>query len=127
MNDDEVGSALGARPTAGSKLIVLFITSQDVNGTEIDQEYWLDAALKELARLFGGATAFPPSTGAWADTDGSLMLEDTIVIFCLADPARVTVSSMKELGAFLRRFGREANQGEVGVVIGNKYHPIVDY
>ncbi len=34
---------------------------------------------------------------------------------------------VKELRAFLRRMGRDANQGEVGIVIDGTYIGIVDY
>jgi hypothetical protein len=34
---------------------------------------------------------------------------------------------LSELGEFARRLGRETNQGEVGLIVGDRYHPIVDY
>ena len=32
-----------------------------------------------------------------------------------------------ELGRFCRRMGRETNQGEIGLVIGDEYFAITDY
>ena len=34
---------------------------------------------------------------------------------------------LDELGDFCRRMGRETNQGEVGLIIGNEYIAITDF
>ena len=43
-----------------SVLVVLFVPSKEQDGeADIDQDYWVDEALKMFGRVFGGATAYP--------------------------------------------------------------------
>jgi hypothetical protein len=53
---------LGATKAA-STLPVLFIPSRDRHDRAIDQEHWVEEALRVLGTLFGGATAFPQGKG----------------------------------------------------------------
>lgn len=127
MDAGEIRTALGAGPPSGTSPIVIFIPSVDVAGEPVDQEHWRDAALNELARLFRGATALPPGRGAWRADDGTIILEDTAVVFSVADPDDVTTPNLQALGQFARLLGREANQGEVGLIVSGRYHPITDF
>jgi hypothetical protein len=52
---------------AESTLLVLFIPSVDRFSQPIDQEVWVDQALKVLGECFGGATAYPQGRGVWRD------------------------------------------------------------
>ena len=68
-----------------------------------------------LGRLFRGATAFPPGKGVWRDdTKGRTFKMDL-------------QKNLPELRTFLHRFGREANQGEVGLIISGDYYGISEY
>lgn len=127
MEADAIRNALGAGPPSGTYPVAMFIPSVDRSGEPIDQPNWRDAALEVLARMFRGATALPPGRGAWRDEDGTILLEDTAVVFSIADPEEVTEEHVSELGRFARRLGRETRQGEVGLIVGDHYHPIVDY
>lgn len=106
-------------------LVVLFIPSVERDGTtSVNQDYWVTEALRIFGRLYGGATAFPRARGVWRDDEmGAELVEDEpVIIHCyttpddLNDPERLT-----QLGSFCRRMGREARQGEVGLVIGDEY------
>ena len=44
-----------------------------------------------------------------------------------ADPAALTDTARSRPRAFLHRLGRETNQGEVGIVIGDKYYGITEF
>jgi hypothetical protein len=45
------------------------------------------------------------------------------VIHCYTTPKDAqSPAKLKKLGDFCRRMGRETNQGEVGVVIGDEYY-----
>lgn len=112
-------------------LVVLFVPSVERDGvTPIDQEQWVDAALETLGQLFGGATAFPRAKGVWRDDEreGVLIKDETVVLHCytsssdICDPVRVA-----RLGSFCRRMGREARQGEIGLVIGDEYLAFRDF
>lgn len=81
----------------------------------------------ERAERLRGATALPPGRGIWRRGDGELIVEDTAVVFCVADPNVVTPESMRSLGNFARVMGKETNQGEVGIIVGGRYNPITDF
>ena len=109
----------------GSAQVTIFIPSVDRDGKKIDQGLWRDEALRVLGKLFRGATAFPPGKGVWRDDarGGALLFDDTVLVTSYADPA-VLEGALPPLRHFLHRLGREANQGEVGLVVGGEYYSI---
>ena len=122
---------LGIQAGRRAVLVVLFIPSVERDGvTPIDQEYWVTAAIDTFGRLYGGATAFPRAKGVWRDDDkgGVLIKDEPVVIHCYTTPADLTDSDrLGQLGSFCRRMGREANQGEIGLVIGDEYLAVRDF
>ena len=113
----------------GTSLVVLFVPSKDRDGQPIDQEYWVDEVLRTLGRLFRGATAYPRGKGVWRDDQrgGALLTEETVIVFSYAASPDLTVETLTDLYRTLSRMGREAKQGEIGVVIDGKYYGITDY
>lgn len=111
--------------------MVLFVASLERDGTtSIDQERWVDSALELFGRVFGGATAYPKAKGIWRDDErgGSLVKDEPVVIHCYTTPDDIQDSSnLAELGGFCRKMGREANQGEVGLVVGDEYFAIRNF
>ena len=124
-----IREALGAENASGTVIFVLFVPTVDRHETPIDHEYWRDEALRVLGRLFRGATAYPKGRGVWRDDErgGTLVFGDTSIVQCWAEPSAVTPEALLELRAFLHRMGREARQGEVGVVVDNAYLPIRNF
>ena len=57
----------------------------------------------------------------WRDDErgGKVRYEEPTVVTCYADPTTMTDAARSRLRAFLHRLGREANQGEVGIVVGD--------
>ena len=53
---------------------------------------------------------------------GELLYEPTVMILCYANPKDMTSRALTDLRRFLLRLGREARQGEVGVVIDGSYY-----
>jgi hypothetical protein len=106
-------------------LLVLFVPSADREGRAVaEQVYWADEALRVLGTLFGGATAYPRARGVWRDDEaaGALVFDEPVVVHCYTTPEDVEdESKLEELARFCRRMGRETNQGEVGLVIGDEY------
>jgi hypothetical protein len=113
----------------GTSLIVVFVPSQDRTGQPINQEYWVDEVLTTLGRLFRGATAYPRGRGVWRDDarGGVLLKEEPVIVFSYVAEDALTAAALAELYRTLSRLGRQANQGEIGVVIDGKYYGITDY
>jgi hypothetical protein len=68
--------------------------------------------------------------GVWRDDErgGVLVKDHPVVIHCYTTPADVSdPDRLKQLGNFCRRLGREARQGEVGLVIGDEYLAFRDF
>ena len=132
----EIHDLLLAHGNAGkSVLMVLFVPSVERDGeTPIDQDYWVNEALETLGRLFGGATAFPKAEGVWRDDDrgGVLVHDQPVILHCYAAeddlaPEEEGQDRLAELGRFCKRMGREAKQGEVGLVVDNHYIAFTDF
>jgi len=114
---------------AGTSLVVVFVPSKDREGQPIDQDLWVDEVLTTLGRLFRGATAYPRGRGVWRDDErgGTLLTEEPVIVFSYVAEEALTVETLTELYRTLSRMGREANQGEIGVVIDGKYYGITEY
>jgi hypothetical protein len=114
-----------------SVLVVLFVPSVERDGkTPIDQYRWVDAALEMFGRTFGGATAYPKATGIWRDDEkgGALVKDEPVVVHCYTTPLDIEdAGNLAALGSFCRKMGRDAHQGEVGLVIGDEYFAIRDF
>jgi hypothetical protein len=112
-------------------LVVLFVPSVERDGiTPVDQQRWVDASLEMFGRVFGGATAYPKAKGIWRDDvrGGVLIRDEPVVIHCYTTAKDIQdESNLAELGSFCRRMGREAGQGEIGLVIGDEYFAIRDF
>ncbi len=112
-------------------LVVLFVPSVERDGiTTIHQEHWVEEALETLGQLYGGATAVPQAQGVWCDDEmgGILVKDQPVVIHCYTTPADIADSDrLSRLGSFCRRMGREAHQGEIGLVIGDEYLAFRDF
>jgi hypothetical protein len=83
-----------------------------------------------FGRVFGGATAYPRARGIWRDDERgrALVRDEPVVVHCYTTPAEIEDSTkLAELGSFCRRMGRDARQGEVGLVIGDEYFAIRDF
>jgi hypothetical protein len=112
-------------------LVVLFVPSVERDGTTpIDQDRWVDAALEMFGRVFGGANAYPKAKGVWRDDEryGALVKDEPVVVHCYTTPADIEESrNLGELGRFCRAMGRDARQGEVGLVIGDEYFAMREF
>ena len=112
-------------------LVVLFVPSLERDGTTaIDQPRWVDSALEMFGRVFGGATAYPKAKGIWRDDEkgGTLVKDEPVVVHCYTTPVDIEDGrNLAELGSFCRRMGREARQGEIGLVVGDEYFAIQDF
>ena len=131
MNDPSVNpqEVFRSQLPVGTSLIVIFVPNRDRDAQPIDQEYWVDEILTVLGRLFRGATAYPRGRGIWRDDErgGTLLQEEPVIVFSYVAEADPTTTALSELYRTLSRMGRQANQGEIGVVIDGKYYGITEY
>jgi len=80
--------------------------------------------------VFGGATAYPRAKGIWRDDErgGVLVKDEPVIIHCYTTPDDIQDSgNLAELGSFCRSMGRDANQGEVGLVVGDEYFALRNF
>jgi hypothetical protein len=112
-------------------LVVLFVPSVERDGTShVDQQSWVTSSLEMFGRVFGGATAYPKARGVWRDDErgGALVMDEPVVVHCYTTPAEIQDdSNLAMVGAFCRKMGREARQGEIGLVVGDEYFAIRDF
>jgi hypothetical protein len=112
-------------------LVVLFVPSVQRDGlTPIDQPGWVDSSLEMFGGVFGGATAYPKARGIWRDDErgGALIKDEPVVVHCYTTPGDIQDDhNLAELGSFCRKMGREARQGEIGLVVGDEYFAIREF
>ncbi|MEM6560424.1 MAG: hypothetical protein AAF656_02390 [Planctomycetota bacterium] len=113
--------AFGASRAAAT-LLVLFVPSHQRDGTEADQDRWVEETLRALGTLLGGATAYPKGRGVWRDDDqgGALLFDTPVVVQCYTSED-VLLEKADALREFLVRMGREMRQGSIGFVIDNEF------
>lgn len=93
----------------------------------------MDAALEALEMfggVFGGATAYPKAKGVWRDDEreGALIKDEPVVVHCYTTPADIEdKDNLADLGRFCRQRGREAKQGEIGLLVGDEYFAIREF
>jgi hypothetical protein len=69
-----------------------------------------------------------PDGGRRTAPTTALVRDEPVIVHCYTTPADIQeAGNLADLGAFCRRMGREANQGEVGLVIGDEYFAIRDF
>jgi len=125
------GGGISLRGGRKRVLVVLFVPSVERDGTAaIDQDRWVNEALETLGQTFGGATAYPKARGIWRDDDegGALVRDEPVIVHCYTTPKDIhRAENLEALGAFCRKMGRDARQGEIGLVIGDEYFAIRDF
>jgi len=108
--------------------VYVFVPSLTRDGEPIDHEAWRGKALHEMASIFGGATAMEGS-GAWRDDDrgGEVKVERISTVSSLMAESDWNEEKVSRLARFLHQMGREANQGEIGLVVDGQYFPIREF
>ncbi|MGL6073712.1 MAG: hypothetical protein ACRC8S_06070 [Fimbriiglobus sp.] len=106
-----------------STSLVIFIPSKDRDEKPLDQKSAVLYVLDQLAKLYGGATAFPPGNGTYLDENNTIMRDETVVINSYSNPQDFNKSST-ELRALLHWIGRTMNQKAVGFVVNGVYREI---
>jgi len=121
--------ALGANQPLGTVHLMIFVPSVDREGKKLKGRSWTRPTLEVLGELFRGATAYPRGLGVWRDdrAGGKLVFDDTTIVFSYVAPDDLTRETLATLRSYLHRMGREANQGEIGLVLDGHYIGITEY
>jgi hypothetical protein len=112
----------------GTVHLMVFVPSVDRRGKRLRKD-WTRPTLDAIGRLFRGATAYPRGLGVWRDDEagGRLVYDKTTIVFSYIEPRLLTPAALAELRHFLHRMGREAEQGEIGLVVDGCYIGITAY
>ena len=72
----DIAKTFGASEVRTQRFAI-YIPNKDKNGKAIAQQRWIEAALRLLSEICGGATAMPPVRGAWLNKETDhLIIED---------------------------------------------------
>ena len=122
----DIIAAFGGTNDYGQRFAI-YVPNKDRNGAPLDQAPWIDAALRLLTDIAGGATAMPPVTGAWRNPQtGQLVIEEPVVVYAYVKPAPF-VARLPDPAAFVRRMGRETNQGAIALEFDGNFFTVEDF
>ena len=120
--------ALGAQSGAAIQCITLYIPDRDREGRELGtQRKWVLEAIEILSKLNGGATAMPPSEGAWLNEEGRIIGDRPVVVYSYLKDIPQFIAALPIIRELLHRMGRETNQGEVAFEFNNEFYRITTY
>jgi len=116
--ESQLAAELGSAEAVYSEKVTLFIAHKDRNGVDLPNvEFWIQEAEGALSRLGGGATSLQ-ARGVWRDEHDEPLYEMTTLVYSYAPPKAI-LDNVSHLRAFLHRYGREANQGAVALLLEN--------
>jgi hypothetical protein len=122
----DIVAAFGGIADYGQRFAI-YIPNKDRDGLAVPQHDWIAETLKLLSEIAGGATAMPPVTGAWRNPQtGTLIIEEPVVVYAYIKPENF-VRRIPELAAFIRRMGRETNQGAIALEFDGDFFTVEDF
>ncbi len=79
----DLGVELGATEAASTQRLSLYVPNKDRNGRKVlNYERWVTEARTLLSLIGRGATALPPADGTWENDKGTLIWEQTRIVYC---------------------------------------------
>lgn len=107
---------LRASAAASVQKLSIYIPNKDKNNQVVHKsEDWIDAAVELLTDINGGSTRMPLARGTWLRRGGHVIKEDTTVVYSYIEDPDEFERRIKEITAFLHRFGKATNQDSVMV------------
>jgi hypothetical protein len=118
----ELQRLLGAYGDTKDRYVCVFVPSLTRDGSSIDHEFWRSETVRVLSRLFGGATSVH-AYGGWLDAEmGDKVKEESVsLVVSFFSSDELSKDAVLELKRFVHRMGREAQQGEIGILLGNRF------
>ena len=112
----DLGAYLEATEEVRTQRFTIYIPDRDRANQPIENiEDWIAACMGLLTRINGGCTRLPNASGEWLSDEGVTVKEQTALIYSFFGDASVFVGHLNKIRAFIHRFGKETNQGEVMV------------
>ena len=122
--DIDIAKEFGAEEIIATQRLTLYLPNKDKDDNEVKNlDKWIKEARELLSRIGGGSTAYPPADGTWVTETGTLLWEQTKIVYSFVFPDKF-LANIKNLKEFLQRFGRETNQGEVVVEFDGRFYRI---
>ncbi|WP_437986613.1 hypothetical protein [Sorangium sp. So ce117] len=116
--ESQLAAQLGSVGVAYTEKVTLFIAHKDRDGADLSNVvFWIQEAERALSYVGGGATSLQ-ARGAWLGERDTPLYENTTLVYSYAPPAAI-LENVPRLRDFLHRYGREANQGEVALLLEN--------
>lgn len=126
VTEIDIVAAFGAKPIHGERFAI-YVPNKDKEGKSFDQKPWIEQALELLSEVGGGASAMPPLTGAWLNSEtGKLIFEEPVVVYSYIRPDDF-VKKLKTLVGFVKRLGRETDQGEIAIEWDGEFFTVDDF
>lgn len=116
---------------ADQDIVIVMVPSHDRKNKELsttETAEWASNAMRLLADLYGGATAFETYKGIFKTDEGHYLLDKPRSIESLArvddihDPVR-----LNQLVGFAKRMGKALDQDTIMLIFGNVAYYIQDY
>lgn len=115
---------LGAEPGVSVQCFTAYVPNKDQADKETGtQRKWVLDLIRLLSEINGGATAIPVE-GGWVSDEGTIILEDPVVVYSYVANPDEFYSKLSTLREFLHRMGRETNQGEIAFEFDNQFFRI---
>lgn len=117
-----IGALFGATNVYGASKITIYLANKDRHNNPVKNiETYISTGMSLLADINGGVTRLPWAEGMWFESDEDDIVADgmdssrdeTTLIYSFIRNPQAFVRRSKELRAFLHKYGRETNQGEV--------------
>jgi hypothetical protein len=122
------GTALGASITDRNWLVQIYLPQRDMHGRPVETHaQWVRRAETLFGKLFGGATRPPDCNGVWVNPDNDQEVREPTSIVYSYTSAEKLEAGLTSLKMLVHLFGRETNQGEVAILVGQVLLGITEY
>ena len=121
--DINIAEAFGAS-AAREERFAVYIPNKDKDGYPVEQEQWIEKALRLLADICGRATAMPPIRGAWLNKEsGTLVVEEPVLVYTFIEPGEFA-KRIEEIVCLVHEIGRETGQGQMAIEFNQTFYLI---
>lgn len=123
---EDIGASLGAKESASQK-VAITIATQDQHGNEIPGIKKYVDELNALFASIAGGSCENDERGTWQNPKTNHVVRENIIRVHASMNAGSLKQATPRLREFCHRFGRETNQGAVGIEVNNVFYSISDY